>query len=1184
MTNKLHKLFKPGLIFIGLVACYALLGMVVLPLIVKAKLPQILQQSYSSSASLAKIQFNPFNGRVGITDFELKDPHNQPLLSFAELQVDLDVLGSLLAQRLELAEVHFGQPRVNLIALAEGGYNFSSFSSSETPSEPQDEKTFPLLIKAIDLTDGSLTWSDQHVSDAKSITLNAINISLQNLSTEANAKSQLNLVSQLPEGGKLIWQADLSLAPFYTNGRIQLEKLSILQLWTLFLKDQVNFKLAQGEAGIELNYQLNSSDDQFQMQFNQSTLTLHQLQLTGREDQQAAISIPELAVKDIAFDWVAQTLKVGTFETQGLNLKTVIDQKGQLNLERLFAGKAAPTTHVTPPATLAQANVAPTKPWLLTIAKTVFNKLTTEYTDPTGQSVANAQLAELNIALDELALDYRSEQLKLDIQKSAIGARKLKLEKPLETKLVRPLAMNLGELQFTMGRYQFDSSADKLAMTAKDAGLKFVDFAFNEVNAKQTLVTIPEFSIKGASLDLAKQQIQINLVHSSKARLNAWLDKQGRLNYQQLFKTEGDRALIKPEDIKTVKAVAKPWQILLNELKFEDYALDFKDLSQQEAVDFELAPLMVQVQNINSQKLTQMPINLQTKINKTGTLNLKGQVGLEPINAQLQLALQNLQLNTFQEYLDDFLRVDIIDGGLDTTANIKLSQAANANLQMQVQGNSGIKALIVRDQIMNKDLIKWQLFKLDGITFDLADMGLKVDKMLIKEPYGRLTIKEDRSLNFDDIVVKHSPPQKASQVKEKEKEKEKKEKLEPKVKMPEPHYSIGEVTVDGGSSDFADFSLILPFVVQLNDLNGAIKTISSEQNKLTNFALAGKVFDLSPMDIKGKFNADLSSLDIGMHFKGMSLPFISPYMVEFAGYKIEKGKMSVDLLYKVDNKKLTAENNFVLDQLTLGERVENPKATTLPMKLAVSLLKDREGKIKINMPISGSLDDPNFSVIPILWDTFMNMLTRAVASPFTILGSLVDSDADFSEIDFPEGDAKLSSGETGKLADLAKALLKKPELNIDVKGRAFEKQDWPAMQDDALVDQLKAIKAEALRKQGKRQAVEHVQLSDSDNDQLLADLFIQKFPHLAKRSVLGTPELINSKADFYSVARQQLAAMIPPNQFKLRDLASARARSVAQYLTQKAGIDPNRLFILDVDLDSSTQTTKPNVQLALRVQ
>lgn len=1173
----IKKLAKPGLILIGLIAFYALTGFVVLPKLLAWKLPEIIHQTFGAPASLSSITFNPFNGQLKVSGFDLKDKNKQPLFAFAELFADLDAPESLKSGSLALEQLQLNQPVLHIIALKEGGYNFPTLQSADKPDEKPKNSLFPLEIKQLALNNGELSWLDLNLSESATETFKAINLSLKDFTTEPNGKADLTLAGQLSTGGELSWQTDLSVQPFGAKGHIKLDKLPVNRLWTLFLKDQLNFKLADGEANVGFDYQLAYLNEKVQLTVKEGTLAARCLQFTAVDNPQPVIDIPEFSIQGIDFDWDAQKLQIADIATKGVNLKTWLNNQGQFNYKTLFTGKADSKKAATSAEPVA--NPIPVKPWRVTIARTGFQNLNAEFEDRTENPLGKAKVAEVNIQLNGLLLDYTPEQLQLSIQKGSIGGQNLSLLKPVDQMVTQPLSLKLGELQFTLGEYKLDYHASKLDMLARDGSLVLFNFKFNDPNSKQPLIAIPDLTVQGARFDLAKQQLSINRVQSEKGSLNAWLDKEGRLNYQQLFKTGQSKYAKSVKSVEPIKPASdkQNWQLSLNEFQLKNYRLKFQDNTQKEPVSFELAPFNLTLQNVTQKKGAKFLFTLLTKVNQTGALDLKGHLIMEPFSSEIQVALKNLGLKNFQEYLNDYLRVDIIDGALDSTATLKLSRPTpSLDLQLQVHGGTDVKEFVLRDQIINKDLIKWQSLKLDAVDFDLADLRLNIGNVLIRQPYGRVTIKQDRSLNFDDIIIKHTPGStsvKAAPAK-----------LEPGKKAVQPGYQIGAVTIAGGSSDFSDFSLILPFVVQLNDLNGRIKSISSDQKKLTDFDLAGKVFDLSPMDVKGKFNADFSELDIGMHFKGMPLPFISPYMVEFAGYKIEKGKMSVDLLYKITDRKLTAENNFVLDQLTLGEKVENPKATSLPLSLAIALLKDGDGRIKINMPISGSLDDPQFSVIPLLWDAFVNMLTRVVSSPFSALGALVSSDADFSAVIFSEGAEELPNAEYSKLNDLAIALQKKPELSIEIKGRAYEKQDWPAMQEDALLDQLKAVKAEELKKLGKRQRAEYVELSEGDYQRLLADLFIQKFPHLGKRPLFGTPELIDSNADFYEVAKKQLAAVIPPNKLKLTELASARARNIAQYLIQKGGISQERIFILDFELKPQTPNNEITCELALRVQ
>jgi hypothetical protein len=276
----------------------------------------------------------------------------------------------------------------------------------------------------------------------------------------------------------------------------------------------------------------------------------------------------------------------------------------------------------------------------------------------------------------------------------------------------------------------------------------------------------------------------------------------------------------------------------------------------------------------------------------------------------------------------------------------------------------------------------------------------------------------------------------------------------------------------------------------------------------------------------------------------------------------------------------------LIDQFELGEKIDNPKAVSLPMELAVALLKDSDGKIKIDVPITGSLNNPQFDIGAIISDALTNAIGKVISSPFRALAAIVgDDDAEMSTISFSAGSAELTKAEQEKLSVLAKLLKQRPALMLDVKGTAFQTQDWSAMREVALYDHLKEIRANEINKQDSKKILpEYVKLSDSDYKRLLANLFIEKFPQLAKKSPLGTPELTETNAgDFYEVAKQKLASNLNFDQFRLKELAAQRARTIASYLVQKGGVANAQVFIVDPAVDPQRDNNEIASVLALKI-
>jgi len=734
-----------------------------------------------------------------------------------------------------------------------------------------------------------------------------------------------------------------------------------------------------------------------------------------------------------------------------------------------------------------------------------------------------------------------------------------------------PLEIVDGKISLQADYSVAPGNASATQVLIDNGGIEVKALSLNETDKADELIHLPVLAATGIRFDLQSQQVHIAMLSSQDARLKAWLQADGQVNYQALFAASPETA----SSEETAATTAKPWRISLNELKLANYQLAFIDHSQTKPVEMLFDELGLSVRDYHNADDVKLPLQFSTRFNQSGRIKLDGDVGLSPFSANWAVELQQIKLKTFQTYLDPYVKLELTDGDLNTQGHLQL--VAGDELQVNYQGDANIDSLITRDKVKNQDFVKWHNLELKQMVLDATRQDFKLAKVIFDRPYVRFTIKQDGSNNVSDIMV----------VKNADKPKTKSSTHAGSAKVQadsEPVVTIGKIEFKQGQSDFADYSLILPFVVKMNDLTGEVSGFASNTDSAAKLKLQGRVHDLATVKIGGSYHLKSGDSDIALSFKHLPLPLVTPYMAEFAGYRIEKGQMALDLNYTIKGAELSAQNKIFIDQLVLGEKVENPKAVSLPLELGVALLKDSDGKINLDFPITGSLEDPKFSVGSLVADVLVNVVTKAVSSPFKAIASLFDSDDDLSTIVFAEGNGELSAEEAAKLDQIAQALLAKPELVLEIKGMAYEAQDWPVMRSDALADILKKMKSGELRDKGEIIRSEYIELSEAEYQRLLAKFYAEVFPQKIDHSLFGKPRIKNQPdADFYSIARQELEAIMQPDPQRLNELAVTRANHIAKHLVEHGKVDRGRIYILATELKQQASEEGISSRLSLNV-
>ncbi|HWY72890.1 MAG TPA: DUF748 domain-containing protein, partial [Burkholderiaceae bacterium] len=365
---------------------------------------------------------------------------------------------------------------------------------------------------------------------------------------------------------------------------------------------------------------------------------------------------------------------------------------------------------------------------------------------------------------------------------------------------------------------------------------------------------------------------------------------------------------------------------------------------------------------------------------------------------------------------------------------------------------------------------------------------------------------------------------------------------------------IRQVTLQAGRVRFTDNFIKPNYTANLVDLAGTIGGLSSDADSTAAVDLHGQVNN-APLTIAGRINpikGDLF-LDLKAGVHGMELAQLSPYSDKYVGYAIEEGKLSFDVAYKLEHRQLNAENRLVLDQLTFGDKVDSPTATTLPVQLAVALLKDRNGVIDINLPIGGSLDDPQFSVGAVIVKVIVNLVTKAVTAPFALLGSLFGSDEELSFVEYAPGSVDAAEAGQARLKALATALTERPGLKLEIASWVDPDNDREGLRRQSLDRRVRAMKVKDLVAKGESAAVADVPISPEEYPVLLGRVYEAEQPAKTR----GASGAQQAPADI----EKALLASTPIRDEELAALGDQRSQAVKQWLQTTGQVAEERLFL-----------------------
>lgn len=715
-----------------------------------------------------------------------------------------------------------------------------------------------------------------------------------------------------------------------------------------------------------------------------------------------------------------------------------------------------------------------------------------------------------------------------------------------------PLALEKGV--FTLSADYNLNLAKQTELTLDKVALTVAPFAIAAPDGRP-LVRLERLEVSDTSVDLVKQLVRVGQIRSHGLETWAAREADGQLDWQKLFAspTTAQMQAQTPAPSKPPAASAKPWQVLLKDVQLRDYRVHLADRVPTDNVAVELGPLNLDLRDFDSLNGAPFTLKLDTGLGKQGHLQASGEVSLAPVGARLKVSTQDIDLRVAQAYISPLIRLELRSGMLDSDLAVQLT--STEPLAMTVSGRAEIDQLHTLDTLKERDFVKWQHLTLDGLDYRHGDR-LQIERVQLQQPYARFMINEDRTTNIDDLLIPQ-PAQPANPANA----------GKPAGAEKPLGIRIGAVDIDNGSANFADFSLTPNFATAVQQLNGRIGTIDNRQAKPARIDIQGKVDRYAPVTIAGALNPfdPMASLDITTSFKRVELTTLTPYSGKFAGYRIRKGRLNLDLHYLITKGQLKAENKLLVEQLQLGDKVDSPDAVDLPLRLAIALLKDSQGRIAIELPVSGDLNSPQFSVMPIVWQTLRNLMVRAAQAPFKFIGGLVSGGGseDLSTVSFRPGSDELSAEAQAALVKLAAALKERPTLRLEIEGTSAQASDGPLIAQQRLEREYQSTYYKMAQRRGDKvpATAAEMQVPDDDKPAMLEAIY--------RTRLKGQPPVewqqLESKVRTDKL-REAVLKSWASNNVLLRQLGQARAGSIKDFLVDKGQLADERVYFIDAAL------------------
>lgn len=1165
----------------GTLAVLLIFSATILPVIVKHKAVSAIEQETGRKVQIESLYINPLTLTVRVNGFALGDDHGGKLVSLKQLKASLS-LASLYKRALILSEISLDTPAIVLQRLSAHTYNFNDILERQK-SKPKKEAGTPLLfsLNNISIANGSVDFDDQAVPGGKKHSIRNLDITLPFIS---------NIPYLIDKYTDPSITASINGAPFSFKGKVKplsksMETSVHIDLKQLNLPEYLAYvpmpppvTLSSGTLAIDCEVTYRVSKDKRPDLGVTGLVTLDNLAIAYK-DTQPLLRLDRLQARPADLDAFARRFSFASITLDGLVLHANRNQRGEWRHNLLMAGSSSAPAAATPTAPQPQSGAAP-PPTQLKIAEFKLTNSSLHFSDDQPKGGFRTTISDIDAnlrAFDNLSDTAAPYDLSLLIDNEAEFSLEGALQPASQTLTAQAGLNNLnlkrgGPYLARFLRSPVSGSLDLSAslefsrptgVTVKNGTLDLKNLAVRYGEKDKEGFNLSTLSIKGASFVQKDNRIEIDDIRLSRGGVSLSRGTDGSISPLALLVRPTAPTVARPEPpaAKTVTTpAAHPLSYRVNNFRLDRFDISFTDRLQEDETHITLKNNTLSLANISGPKPAPIKLSYSAMVNGNAPVKLSGSLTPQPFRYKGDISVGRLPIRDFENYIPDSVNVFVIGGTVDTAMNVDIA-LKDGKPSGSFKGSAGVRAFHTIDAEAEEDLLKWESLQLDEIQGSLQPFVLSIHQVALNNVYSRIVVRKDGTLNLQNLVDKPAeapattvtaaaaatsappvttgPPLTAAQ--------------------PRPAITIGAVTIQDGTLSFTDRHLPQNFKSTFYNLGGRVTGLSSEESRLADVDLRGNLENHSPLQITGKINPLKQDLfvDLKVSFKDIDLSPVTPYSGTYLGYTVDKGKLFLDLKYLIDKKQLNSENRVFIDQFTFGRQVESEKATKLPVRLAVALLKDRQGEIHLDLPVTGRTDDPKFSIWGVVWQVFRNLIVKAATSPFGLLSSMFGNGQDFSSVSFATGTSRISAAEEKKLLALAKILADRPGIKMEIKGYVDREKDAEGYRRELLERKLRNEKFLALAKERQTkegQSAETTALLPEDYSKYLGQVYKkEKFPK--PRNALG---LVKSLPD--DEMRKLIIANTVVGENEFQSLARERAATVMDMLVSKGQLPSERLF------------------------